>query len=118
MCRAPPGYQKGEWGWLQERPELWHLREKRAWDSRSRGPEGCPLLKDTLRVPGAGSRLLGSREGFMVEATLDVSPTGCAGALQVEDQVDCLSRPVPAEENTASGTQETVHRRQFPLAAA
>lgn len=50
----------------------------------------------------------------MAEVTLDVSPKGCAEALQVEDRVDCLSRPIPAEENTASGTQETVHSSQFP----
>lgn len=54
----------------------------------------------------------------MAEVTLDVSPKGYTGALQVEDRVDCVSRPIPAEENTASGTQETVHRGQFPLAAS
>lgn len=37
----------------------------------------------------------------MAEVTLDMSPKGCGGALQVEDRVDCLSRPIPAEENTA-----------------
>lgn len=45
MCHAPAGYQKGEWGWLQERPELWHLQEKRARESRSEGQKGAIYSK-------------------------------------------------------------------------
>lgn len=57
-----------------------HGRRGRGNLPGTRRPAGRHSLTDTV----------GSREGFVVEVTLQVSLEGCVGALQVEDRVEAF----------------------------
>lgn len=70
------GCPEREWAWLQERPEL--------CAGEPEGQEGPFTHRH------GGKQLLGSREGFMVEVTPQVSLEGCVGALQMEDRVEAF----------------------------